>query len=270
MEITSAPNTRTRTMYGITERKKEEIDNLTIKVENAQYKVEQFQAMVDSLTIKSNEFTEFLNVAETEKETALNHKRMVETVVNYSDDLQSNAQQSYTLTNTADEKIHTSAQDMKKVVNQLIFASEIINKLSILINRKKEMNIYISDDMVSMINKAGTDINNAFALSLTALQSCYTSLTSSMESAATADLGAKQSQMLLEKLKRSSENKTAPIFQLIENDYKDSVKSYNKALDANNKTTKELENAQAKLNEANTKLKSLQAGLAAAKAAALA
>ena len=276
MEITSVPNTRTRTRYGITERKKQEIDGLTIQVNNAQYNVDQYQAMVDSLTDKSTEFEQYLSEAQAAKETALSNKNIAESVVSSVNDLKVNAKNSYDQAYQAEGKIHIAAQDMNKVVNQLIFTSEIINKLQVLINKKKEMNVYISDDMVAMIGKAGADINNAFALSLTALKSCYASLTTGKESAASTDFGSIQAGILYDKLTgtgKSEDDKetiNTSILQLIKNALTKANNDYDKALKANNETTRQLEHAKGKLEKATIELNSLKSGLAAAKAAALA
>ncbi len=65
------------------------------------------------------------------------------------------------------------AENINSVINKLIYSAESINKLANLVVRKKAQNPLISDELVSMITTAGTDANNAVAVTLVALKSAF-------------------------------------------------------------------------------------------------
>ena len=67
--------------YGITDSKKAELDELELKVRNAEFETTQYQSIVDSLKKKSTDFTGYLATAEKNKETALKNKDLVDSVV---------------------------------------------------------------------------------------------------------------------------------------------------------------------------------------------
>lgn len=136
---------RIKGRYGIVERKKAELDQLTNDVLDAQYVFQQKGAIVQSLEIKSQEFTVFLSEAEAQKETALSNRTLLDDVVQSAKDLKSNVEIASSETVLANQKMHVVADDMKLVIDQLIVSAEIINKLEDLIVRKKAVNPLILD-----------------------------------------------------------------------------------------------------------------------------
>ncbi len=173
--------TSSNSKYGITERKKAELDALTTQVTDAQYLVNERQAVVDSLTLKSAEFTGFLNNALAQKDTALTNLNLVEDVVNTITNLMGNVAIAAAQTSAADIRIANTAENVNIMVNQLIFCADLVDKLNTLITKKKALNPLISDELVSVMSQATSDANDAVAVSLTALQSCYAAMASSSE-----------------------------------------------------------------------------------------
>lgn len=269
--------------YGITERKKAELDALIIEVQNTKDEVQELQVDVTSLTEKNTEFAGFLSVAETTLETALTNKNLVDQVVNDAGNLKLEAKEARKQTDKANNKIQNLTGQVTQVVDQLIFASEMINKLAEMINRKKALNPLISDDMVARITTAVTDANNAVAVTLIAMKACYASFDSGKESKSITGLEYQQADHLFKAL-TGGEKQAAPLYKtltggekekasiqrLLHTAYDDAVESKQKALTAMAETTKQLNTAQKELNVATIKLNSLKAGLAAENAAALA
>lgn len=275
--------------YGITERKKSNLDALQIEVLDAQYVVEQESSIVSSLTAKSVKFEGFLAVAEVNKEKALSNRNLVDTVVANSHTLKSNSEIAFGEMEHANEQMKEVAKNTKLLIDKLIFSAELINKLSNTVIRKKAQNPLISDELVSMVGTAGTDANNAVALTLVALKSTFASQDSNIESQAAAELEYKQSKELYTLLtgvdseeKVSAEkltmvkkvkldtDKEKSIQGLLRKAYDGAKLSYKEMHTACNDLTGQLNSAQSKLDKAQVKLSSLKSGLAAANAAALA
>jgi hypothetical protein len=172
----------------------------------------------------------------------------------------------------ANEKAEQVAQNCTSVTNKLIYTAEMINKLSNLIVRKKAQNPLISDQLITLITAAGTNANNAVALSLVALNSTYTTQATNKEVTNIAGLETIQANKLLNKLtidtKTNSQNLC--LKTLLKNAYTDAVNEFNKMQRAYDETLKQLNLKTADLNKAQINLNSLQSGLAAANAAALA
>ncbi|MFK7748137.1 MAG: hypothetical protein AB8B65_07095 [Kordia sp.] len=288
----STLNTLVPPQYGITERKKQELDQLTQQVIDAQDTVNQYQAIVDSLTEKSNKLNTQLTNAEANKAQALSNKDLLDTMVNDAKDLQSNSSVTFDAIVLADAKIKTVAEEIKTTINNLIYSAEVINKLANLVIRKKASNPLISDELVTMVTTAGTDANNAVALTLVALQSVFSAQATSLESEAAMALQLLQATKLYElmigeevdgidnKLPIAKEpedgaqviktKKKYTIQSLLDYAYTVTSNMYEEALTASKDTLKQLNDIQSKLSEAQVQLASLQAGLAAANAAALA
>ncbi len=263
--------------YGITESKKADLDALKIDVKNQEGKVQCLQANMNSLTEKNNEFAGFLSVAETTLETARTNKNLVDQVVNNVKNLKMEAKEARKQTDKANSSIKNLIGQVTQVVDQLIFTSEIIDKLADMINRKKALNPLISDDMVARIATAGADANNAVAVTLTAMKACYASFHSGKESKSITELESQQASQLFNALTGSKGKKEndlkkpkASIRELLHTAYETAVESKRKAINAKTETTRQLNSAQKELNQASIKLNSLKAGLAASNAAALA
>jgi flagellar hook-basal body complex protein FliE len=266
--------------YGITESKKAELDALTLKVINAQHTVDQFQSIVNSLTIKTTNFQGFLATADAKRTQAYNTKKLVDQMVQGAIDLLNNSQ--IAATEIAQARIKTDALDkkLKSVIDKLIYTAEMINKLSNVIIRKKALNPLISDELVSMIGNAGKDANNAVALTLIALKSAFTANALNIESEAAMILGYTEAidfyQFLTGKSGVPLDGDVTPfktpnsLESQIHKAYSSAKATYTRMEKALVLTTNQLNDAQTSLNKAQVKLKSLQAGLAAANAAALA
>ncbi|WP_420571492.1 hypothetical protein [Kordia sp.] len=288
------PDTSTTSKYGITEKKKQEIDFLTQEVLNAENEVQQYQAIVDSLTEKENKLTVDLATAEANKAQALDNKNAVDTVISNAKDLYENSKATYTelsgtenqsVTNTtqtpsgAEPKIKLVATEINTVVNKLIYSAEVINKLSNLVIRKKATNPLISDELVTMVTQASSDANNAVALTLVALESVFASQATTIEAKSAMSLELLQATKLYEFIIGEEidnvENEDMPaanesLKYYLYTAYNITSNMYEEVLKASNDTTAQLNAAEASLSKAQVKLKSLQSGLAAANAAALA
>lgn len=266
--------------YGVTERKKAELDALALKVLDAQQQVDQFQAIVTALTTKLNSFQQQLVIDDASRSSALNNKNLVDQLVQSCLDLQTNAGIASTEMANADVLTNTLAVSVKVVVNKLIYSAEMINKLAANVTRKKALNPLISDELVSMLATAGTDANNAVALSLVALQTALAAQATNKESEAAVQLTNVQARDLYQFISGTKEvpgisaeipaPSEAPLQAQLHAAYTASVRRYHEMQRAVKITTDELNDAQLSLNSALVNLQSLQAGLAAGNAAAMA
>ncbi|UPZ14774.1 hypothetical protein [Flavobacterium humidisoli] len=265
--------------YGITEKKKAELDLLKNQVVDATAIVQQQQTIVNSLNEKATRYQGYLLVSESNRTHALSNKNLIDQVIQNAYDLALNSRVAFSKTAYATEDSTTVSKSISDLISKLIYSVEIINKLSILVIRKKALNPLISDDLIARINSAGTDANNAVALTLVALKSTLAAEASVLESEAAITLESKQATKLYltltdEKsldapLSVQPTDKTS-IRALIYNAYKNAQVSYDKANTANDETGRQLSIATANLNKAQIKLQSLQSSLAAATAAAYA
>lgn len=263
--------------YGITEKKKSDIDLLTSMVADAQAEVQQQTTVVSSLSQKSLKYQGYLLDAENGKAQALSNKQLIDQVVQNAHDLSTNSGIAFSKMTLANENTEEVAKQVTVLINKLIYSVEIINKLSNLVIRTKALNPLISDDLISKINAAGTDANNAIALTLIALKSIFASQSLCLESEAITALEQKQALNLYFTLTGKKDLKEPLVLE--KNDsaqaliYKADVEAkaaYQEANKANDETTRQLNLATVNLNTAQIELKSLQAALAAANAAALA
>ncbi|HYG50811.1 MAG TPA: hypothetical protein VD905_07900 [Flavobacteriales bacterium] len=277
--------------YGVTEKKKAELDALTLEVLNAQQDVAQYQAIVNSLTQKLTNFQALLATADANRASALANHNLADQLAQNALDLANNSGIAFNEIVIADQKAKKLATDIKKVMDELIYSAEVINKLANIVVRKKAQNPLISDELVSLVGTAGNDANNAVALALVALQSAFASQAANMESEAATALEYSQSLALYElmtgkspliqtpllkpaKTKSASvtqsQNDTACLQALFKQAYETAKNVYQETLLAVKETTTQLNHAQIQLNKAQVNLTSVQSGLAAGNAAALA
>ncbi len=284
--------------YGITEKKKAELDALSNEVLIAQNEVEQLQAIVNSLTEKSNNLQSLLAVDTQNKSTALTNKESLNQIIDEVFDVLINSKITFKGILKSDVKIKEVAQSIEVVINKLIYSAEVVNKLSNLVIRKKAQNPLISDELVTMVTNAGTSANNAVALTLTALNSVIASQTTTIESQGVMTLEFLQAIRLFEFItgyifehqneeeinsfinrlydykkeimSATSFSNEANLTSLIYLAYDNSVVKYNSTLRASKKASDQLNESETRLSKATIKLNSLEAGLAAANAAALA
>lgn len=277
---------RTGLSIGISNKKKADIDSLTDAINDAQYQVNQLQAVVDSMNIKSTEFSGFLTEADTNKQTALSNLTLVTDAVSSAKHMVAAATNAKTQTNTAKNGITSTAAQMALLVNKLILSVEVIDKLANIVNKQKLLNPIIPDELITLLTKATTDANNAVAMTLTALTSCYAAEATVIESKKITDLEYTQSRRLYKKMTIGARTRTEKldsltfvrnlgdtatgIQALLQHAYDQSITDYDEALTASNTATAQLEYAEGQLQHAITELGSLQAGLAAATAAAYA
>lgn len=276
---------------GITELKKVELDRLNNEVLDAQNTVTQLQAVVDSLTLKSTVYSGYLADATAAKEKALANKNLAKQMVNDALNLLNNSEIAFNEMVLADAKTKELSKVIKNLMDKLIYSVEIVNKMANVVIRKKTQNPLISDDLISMINQAGTEGNNAIALTLVALQSTFAAQASNIESEADATLQLTQAMSLYETMTGTHETLTKSVdamygipvvfdenaehqkdclWMLFVRAYKKAEKNYKEAKDANDDASKELAAASANLSSAVVNLKSLQLSLAAGNAAAMA
>jgi len=263
--------------YGVTEKKKADLDALTIQIIDTDADVQHQSAIVASLTEKAQTFNLFLTEADNNRTLALSNKNTVDQVVQNSLDLKNNSEIALTQMVTALEDIKEVAIETKTLVNKLIFSVEVINKLSNVVIQKKALNPLISDELISKISKAGTDANNAVALTLIALKSIFATQATALEAESTTTLERQQANSLYSMLTGNentdvlnSQTKGASIQELLDSAYENTKEYYTLMYDANNRTILQLNIANVNLNKVQIKLKSLESGLAAANAAALA
>lgn len=263
--------------YGVTEKKKSDIDLLTSQVTDAQAVVDQQSTVVASLNQKSIKYQGYLLDAESSRTQAKSNKELVDQVVQNGLDLFQNSEIAFSKMTVANEATGEVAKEITVLINKLIYSVEIINKLSNLVIRKKSLNPLISDDLITKINAAGTDSNNAIALTLVALKSIFAAQSLSLESEASTALEQKQALNLYLTLTGKKDPQETFILEgnnsvqaLIYKANDEAKANYLEANKANDETTRQLNVANINLNKAQVELKSLQAALAAANAAALA
>ncbi|CAD0007534.1 hypothetical protein [Flavobacterium chungangense] len=263
--------------YGVTEKKKSDIDLLTSQVTDAQAVVDQQSTVVASLNQKSIKYQGYLLDAESSRTQAKSNKELVDQVVQNGLDLFQNSEIAFSKMTVANEATGEVAKEITVLINKLIYSVEIINKLSNLVIRKKSLNPLILDDLITKINAAGTDSNNAIALTLVALKSVFAAQSLSLESEASTALEQKQALNLYLTLTGKKDPQETFILEgnnsvqaLIYKANDEAKANYLEANKANDETTRQLNVANINLNKAQVELKSLQAALAAANAAALA
>lgn len=276
---------------GIADQKKAEIDRLTELVSRAQYQVNQQQTIVDSLQAKAEKFTQFLSQADQNKATALSNRDLINDTYSSVTDLVQVATNAKLQTDAAASTIHRASENVAMLIDKLIFSVEIINKVTQLINRQKAVNPLIPGELVGFMTKAGADANNAIALTLNALQSVFAaeaclSGAQGLSVSAVAQLGQLQKRMSCRPFesgscdlidlylpKRGAEADDDDVFgiaALLEQAYCQAVRNYDQALWNSNSVNKQLAYAKSQLAQANTRLSSYKAGLAAATTAAYA
>lgn len=267
---------------GITEAKKKELDTMTSNVLEAQNNVEEIQAIVTALTGKSTTVKAELATRNGNKTKALSNKDLLDTVIDQVTELNNSSKIVGSEIKDSSLKIKHVAIDIKELIDKLIYSAEVINKLSNLVVREKAINPLVSEELVTMVATAGTNANNAVALTLVALNAVFTSQANTIESEAIVILQNFQAEKLFEFMTKedSKPDESKPctdegssntnIKILIDKMYEKSLELYASALDASNDITRQLSSATSDLERAKMQLSSLQAGLAAANAAALA
>ena len=109
--VQTPPKSPTLAKYGITEKKKVELDQLQIDVLTAQRVVYQETAIVDSLTTKLTKLEGFMNDATANRAQALANKDLVDEVISETNSLASNSKIAQTEMNAANTQNNTVSVD---------------------------------------------------------------------------------------------------------------------------------------------------------------
>ena len=240
------------------------LDKLAAEIADAQRRYDASQIEVLALTDKVSTFQMQVAAAEANRVTALNNKNLFMQLLQSADDLNTITANGCLQVAAAASTSEQLASEATDVVNKLIYSAELVNKLSDLIVRQKALNPLMSDDLVSRVAMACTDANNAVALSLTALQSCFAAQAATAQTSSISEAGQQRSAALCTLL---SESAKSGLNAAIRGAYDAAIARYETDRKSNETANTEFTLAQAKLSKAQTELKSLQAGLAAANAA---
>ncbi|WP_248798721.1 hypothetical protein [Pseudomonas sp. MWU13-2105] len=273
-------------VYGIAIKKNADIQYLTEQVQLAQNRVAQKQASVDSLQAKATRFANSLAQASANQASALVNYNLVKDATASAGNLASNFGTLVRQADRATEGATQVAQKMASLASKLIFSVEVVNKVAQLVNKQKALNRQLPDSLIEFMANATRDANNAVALTLTALQSCYAAESTLLESSAVIGVANNQANSLKARMEAGSTGIGAAIgrilvglnlgadgegmLQLLQRVYGNAVMTYNAALVNNSNVSEQLTHAQGQLALANMTLGSLQAGLKAATAAAYA
>lgn len=272
---------KTNTLHrGIAAAMNADVEKITNQVNNAQYKVDELTAVVDSLTAKQSQFATLLSQADAKKLTALDHYNQVRMVATDIQELYKYSSTVKVQTAGVQKSISNTTKVMSDLINKLIFSADVIEKLGELVNRQKAINQVIPDELVTILATATTDANNAVALTLTALQSIYASLATADQANSLSQLEKEQAADLTLMLTGTKPDANVTysdaaqngphLVTLLKSAYETSRSNYEAALQASDMATNQLNSAKEDLATATTILNSLKAGLEAAKAAAFA
>ena len=262
-------NLPTNNRYGITEKKKVELDALALQVLTAQYDVEQQQAIVNSLTQKNLKFQDILNNTENSRTLAQTNKQLAEKLEESVIDLITASKITVGEIKKAQNNTSELTKAIKPLTDKLIYSAQVLNKLAANYIRMKALNPLISDELISRLTSAGSDANSAVALTLVALQKSFAAEASNYESEEALRLAHTQTLKLHNVIpdEKTGHTSITSLFDQAYNNLSHHHRSQHIAFTA---ITGQLNHAQVSLNNAQIKLKSLQTGLAAANAAGLA
>ena len=259
--------------YSIADRKKAKIEELKQQIVGEQIIVEKSQSIVESLTEKLERIQGQLAEADSDKINALANKDLLNDVIKNVANLVKVSKTVHEQTDAVQIQSDTLLGSTKSLVNELIYAAEMVQKLSILVAKKKALNPMVSDELVHTLGTASADANNAVALVLTTLRSVANSQSAIEGSVSSSTLEYGQSEKLAELVKENNfhteknELDSKGIQELIDEAYEFAVAFYNSTLDAYKLTEKQLEDAKFILDKNTVKLQVSEADLEAAKAA---
>lgn len=276
---------------GIVYKEKSQLDWLAMKVAEAQYNVDQYQAIVDAAAAKSIQFNTYLTAAEANKTAALTNLNLATDIDSSVNALCASTGLALKQTGTATREIKRVSGEMAVLINKLIFTVELIDRFDQLVNKQKSSNPLIPDTLISFMSKATADANNAVALTLTALQSCYVAEATILRSQQIMALEYEQVTTLKSTLEQQTRVSSLSddtglvrdgdfivgftadctgVLALVQQAYNKASEKYNQALTNVNIVNQQLAYAQSELATATTSLNSYKSGLAAATAAAYA
>ena len=258
------------------ENKKTAIDKMKLEIRFAENELEELKTVVNALTQKEINFANLLSLADGVRSQTLANKNTVDQLINSVRDLKDNSATAFDESVLAKTNAIELADFMKELLDKLVYSFQRINVLSDLIIKRKALNPLISDELVAIITQAGSNANNAVALTLIALKSVCASLSSNVEAESIAALATTQSLTLFNRLTGAEDQvnliseQNNSIIAMIHNAYTNAKNEYEHMQNAWQLSVNELNVASLKLSKAEINLKSLQSGLTAANAAVVA
>lgn len=250
------------------DKKKIFVATLTQQVSEAQYEINKQQAIVNALTEKLTHCQDILATAEISRSNALANSNQANALAMQLVDLKQNADAAMQTMSLANEGTKKLIAQTSTVFEKLSYCTELISKMTALVVRQKGMNALIPDELVTLLAKTGHDANEAISVLFTALDSVHAAQLSNCaaESAAKETLlHASGFDGMVPGIKERKSKST--LQKLCDESYKNSKLIFDQAAAAVERATSHLSEANLKLDKAQVASKSLQASLAAAKAA---
>ena len=124
----------------ITEAKQAELDNWLIQIQNAQFNYDQQKAILDSLALKIQLFSQYLTDAEASRTQALSNLNLMRKIKDEVENFGRQTAVAYSTIMQAAELSNVMTRQLSAMIRQLVFAAEVINKFSNAIVRKKALN----------------------------------------------------------------------------------------------------------------------------------
>ena len=118
--ISKAPFSLSEGKYGVTEKKKEELDELQINLLKTQRNVDQEKAIVTALSEKSEKLKGFLTVAGDNSAQALSNRNLVDEIITLAENLQSNSKIAFSEMAAAKAKTQVVSVEIKALIDKLI------------------------------------------------------------------------------------------------------------------------------------------------------
>lgn len=267
-DISDQPNnekTPAPVKTGMAEKKLAEINKLTGQVIDAQLIADQQQQIVNTLTYHANESGALLTVMDANKDNAFTQNNLSEAFLQIVLDLQENAATANNEGAEAFKQTKKLTADIKSTADRLALSADTLSNLSKVVDNMKVRNVLISPDLITMVKNAMSDMDNAVALIQVALVSSFTTFASAALSTKALALNHAKTTVLYKKL--SGKKSLSACFSTA---YANAKQAYEETEKKTKEDTKQLNVAVSNLSRAQIKLKSVQLGLDAAKAAALA
>lgn len=168
--------------YAINQRKKSDLAALTDEVAVLEFQQQQQQSVVDELELKVSEFSLLLNEAEAKREQAAVRSDMVISAVSHVRAIMHKASMVKKQTAKSDSVIGKTLNEMKKLVQQVIFSADLVNRLVLMIQKKKSSGALISSELSRVMEGAANDADTAVNATLKALTSCHNAVAASEDS----------------------------------------------------------------------------------------
>jgi len=162
--------------------------------------VAQLQANVNALTEKQRKFQRMLAEAETKRTKALSDKNLLDAVLQNALELKESSAIATAEITKANAQTQSLATDLKDLIDKLIYAAEMINKMGNTVLKLKARNPLLSNELVASVSSNSTDADKAVALTLTALDSAIKAQTTNTIAEPSLSLTKQQSAELYERL----------------------------------------------------------------------